>query len=176
MPFLLALTAASGVVTMSCANEAQVETDVRPVVGTVLVNALTSYSSPTQVLTSLAPNQVPWEILEESPPASLGSPRARFHQFVVRVHEYSHLGHAGDLKLHFFNDRLMEARFFPQKLAAYKAAVALAVGVNLEGRTEGTVGPTLRVWTATEHSGERYVGFADRRLEAEFSSWIRNNT
>jgi len=137
-----------------------------------LLGGLASFESPAEVREKLEPTLLPWKVVEESAPTT-SAKRPPFRQFVVTVSGYSDLGQGGELKLRFFNDRLMEARFFPKDPERYLLAFRESQGIDLASTTEASVPPHTRVWASSEHDGQRYIGWADTRLEKEFDDWIR---
>ena len=74
--------------------------------------------------------------------------------------------------MQFFNDRLMETRFFPNGVDAYLATLANA-GVDLTKQSEVTVPPHTRLWTEMDYKKRRYVGWEDVRLAEEMKLWIK---
>lgn len=136
-----------------------------------LLGGLASFESPAEVQGKLEPTLLPWKVVEESAPTP-SDKRPPFHQYVVIVAGYSHLGQSGELKLHFFNDRLMASRFFPRNPEGYLEALRKSQGIDLT-TTEASVPPHTRVWVSSEHDGQRYIGWADTQLEKEFDAWIR---
>lgn len=137
-----------------------------------LLGDFVSFESPAEVRKKLGPAILPWKVVEESTSAS-SDKRPPFRQYVVVVEGFSHLRHPGVLKLHFFNDRLMESRFFPKDPDEYLRALSRYQGIDLTATTKASVPPHTRVWASSEHDGQRYIGWADTRLEKEFDDWIR---
>lgn len=133
-----------------------------------------SFQTPDQVRQLLDANLLPWRVVEstESGPRSSRPP---FRQLVVAVSGFEHSGHAGELQLHFFNDRLMEVRFFPPDIAEYSRALRDSGGPDLETAGGPLREPRVRVWTAKDFKGRPYVGWADTNLEREYDDWIRKN-
>lgn len=94
----------------------------------------------------------------------------------MKIATYAHLGQAGQLKIHFFNDRLMEVRFFPKDPDRYLQLLRDSQGIDLITKREVPLPPHAHVWADSEYDGQRYVGWADVRLEREFNDWIRRYT
>lgn len=138
---------------------------------TALIDGLVSYQSAKDVRRQLAP--LSWEVVEDS---HLGptDQRPRFDVYTVSLKKFTHLGQVGELVLQFFNDRLMETRFFPDNVDAYLAALANA-GVDLRQQSEAevTVPPHTRLSTAIDYRKRRYVGWEDIRLAEEMKRWIK---
>ncbi len=128
-----------------------------------------SYQSVAHVRRALAAPS--WEVVEDS---HLGANdrRPRFDIYTVCLKGFVHLGQEGELSLHFFNDRLMESRFFPNDVDAFLAALANA-GVDLRKQSEATAPPHTRLWTAMDYEKRKYVGWEDVRLADEMKYWIK---
>ena len=77
----------------------------------------------------------------------------------------------GTVVLSFFNDRLMETRFYPDDLDAYLVALRPKIQIALGKRVEA--GPHVEVWCYEEAGGRRYVAWVDRRLSEEHNSLIK---
>lgn len=100
--------------------------------------------------------------------------RPRFDVYTVSQKGFTHLGQVGELVLQFFNDRLMETRFFPDNVDAYLAALAnAAVDLRQQSEAEATVPPYTRLSTAIDYKKRRYVAWEDVRLAEEMKLWIK---
>lgn len=107
----------------------------------------------------------------ESPPSpSAKTNRPPFNVTTVKVGQFSHLGHPGELIVDFFNDRLVGVRFFPMDVAGYQQALA-KTGIDLS--TDGHTFGNTRVWSAVDQTGRTYVGWEDVRLAREMEVWIK---
>jgi hypothetical protein len=80
--------------------------------GSLLVDDIHSYETMESVSSRLTQRGIAYYA-----PAAEGSDRCSIRELVVRG--YTHLGEEGQLKLSFFNDRLMQASFQPKDKAAY---------------------------------------------------------
>lgn len=87
----------------------------------------------------------------------------------IKIQKFSHVGHAGELYLMFFNDRLSDTKFFPENPENYLAALRNS-GLRV-AETYTPEGNTL-IWTYEAFDGRRYVGWSDSRLNKEHSRWI----
>lgn len=136
---------------------------------TALIGGLMSYQSVEHVRRELA--ALSWEVVEDS---HLGANdrRPRFDVYTASLKGFVHLGQVGELTLQFFNDRLMETRFFPKDVDAFLAALANA-GVDLRRQSDATALPHTRLWTAMDYKKRRYVGWEDVRLADEMKFWIK---
>ena len=131
--------------------------------GVPLGFGLTSYSSKTDVLSGFADGHRT-DVTENS---SLGpnDKRPPFSIYTVRVSNVSDLGVAGELRLDFFNDRLMGAWFYPDDVPAYQAAM-------LSRRANVTAAPGVETWTARDYRGKWYIAWEDKALREERFDWI----
>ena len=117
-----------------------------------------------------------WEVIEQS---SLGpkDKRPPFNIYKVEIKNYSHLGVSGELHLGFFNNRLMETRFYPDSFDKYvellKEKERLTFRESRIGSKESTIHPYTRVWTYKDYKDRSYVGWEDTRLRRECNIWIK---
>jgi len=81
-------------------------------------------------------------------------------------------GQSGELVLTFFNDRLMTTQFFSADLAAARAAVEAAERISLSG-LEAHIEPSTRVWVGKDENGRGYIGWIDKKLQAEQDAWVK---
>lgn len=135
----------------------------------LLIDDVESYLRVEPFLAQLKGRSLSFKV--ESPaPTSAETNRPPFNITTVRVSEFSHLGHAGELIVDFFNDRLIGVRFFPSDVAGYRKALALR---GIDPSTEGHTFGNTRIWSAADHTGRSYVGWEDVRLAREMDIWIR---
>jgi hypothetical protein len=78
----------------------------------------------------------------------------------------------GELVLTFFNDRLMTTQFYPQDMAAARAAVEAAQQISLASN-QAHIEPSTRVWVGKDENGRAYIGWIDKTLQAEQDAWIK---
>jgi len=133
-----------------------------------LIDGFESYASASEVRAKIEKSGKAVSVVEESrlPP---GDTRPRFDVLVLEVKGFPHLGHAGDLRLIFLNDRLRSTLFFPMKIDGYLGALR-SHGVSV-GEIPSVQGFTARV-TYTMYDGRRYVGWSDVRIDEEEKQWI----
>lgn len=75
----------------------------------------------------------------------------------------------GALTLTFFNERLMEARFYPANVEVFAK--------NIKGLTHSSsvnIEPYTKIWLAKNYQGVSYIGWTDIRLEQQLYAWIKN--
>ena len=113
---------------------------------------------------------LPWEIVEDSKLPE-GDTRPPFDILTVSVGHFEHLHQVGELRLDFFNRRLVSTWFFPQDGQAFLATLR-AHGIDLIGRHELSVAPYTRIWTAKDYRGKMYVAWEDTRLRNQSNRWI----
>jgi hypothetical protein len=98
----------------SCRDD---KTYVRVQPGTPLIDGFMSYERFESVRqTRLA--ALSYVVTEEAK-LPKGDPRPPFDQLTISVPEFTHLGHPGELRLSFFNDRLASVWFYPVRPAEY---------------------------------------------------------
>jgi hypothetical protein len=138
---------------------------------TVLVGGLQSYQTISEVRSSLGPLAEKWEVLEDSGKGAKSS-RPPFEVFTAVVRGYMHEGFKGELRLTFFNNRLMSTWFYPEDPASYRRVLSAAFP-NLKERESTNVAPFTLISIATDHRGKRYFAWGDSRLQKEMEIWIR---
>jgi len=136
---------------------------------TPLISGFQSYMPIADVESALNSRGVTWTIIEDShlPP---GDHRPPFDILTISVSHYAYLGHTGELRFQFFNNRLTNTWFFPDDPASFKAALESVMKATI--RPEATVPPFTRVWTHRNFQDRVYVAWEDTRLAEEQSSWI----
>ena len=133
-----------------------------------MLGAFESYATEGVVRSALG--SLPVEVLERSGLPD-GDARPPYTIVALRIRHYTHLGSAGELHLTLFNDRLMNALFYPQDLQGYQTALkahGLDVPVGPNGLQDGVVHLSM----ARDYRGAHYVGWVDTRLEAQSRRWI----
>ncbi len=88
----------------------------------ILLAGLKSYSSPEAV--ALALENPSWKVTEQST-LRLNDKRPPFNILSVAVAPYQDRGQRGELRLTFFNSRLMFTSFYPDDPGAYRAFARL---------------------------------------------------
>ena len=131
--------------------------------GVPLAFGLTSFSSKSAVLAKFNQSHRT-EVTEDSslPP---GDSRPPFSIYTVQVHQVSHKGFPGQVRLSFFNDRLMGVWFYPDDVAAYRSAT------NPVGSSHD-LSRHVESWTAEDYRGKWYIAWEDKRLLDQSRDWI----
>jgi hypothetical protein len=134
----------------------------------LLLGAFQSYSSEREVRANLASQPV--QDVERSSLAP-GDKRPPYNIVTLAVVEYRHLGVPGELRLFFFNDRLMNVWFYPTDVDAYMAALrSRDVAVAADRADRGST--ARRIWSQRDSRDRVYVGWSDGRLEDQSARWI----
>lgn len=136
---------------------------------TPLIDSFQSYARIVDVQTALTTRGILWAADKGSPP-SPGDPRPPFDILTISVPVYGYLGQTGALELLFFNNRLMEVRYFADNPASFVDALESQMKVPIS--TEPRLGPFTRVWIGKDGKGRVYVGWQDTRLSKEQNLWI----
>jgi hypothetical protein len=136
-----------------------------------LVDGLYSYLSPSEASELLGELATSWKVLEDekAPP---GDSRPPFRLYTTLVHGFENLGFEGDLKLTFFNERLMSAGFFPNDPVAYFQRLN-AVLPALTEKTPARVPPFTDVVLGIDYQSRKFASWEDTRLVREMAFWIK---
>jgi hypothetical protein len=89
-------------------------------------------------------------------------PRPRYDILAATVATAEDHGHPGELRLVFFNGRLMSATFYPRDPGAYRAAL---------GEFAARVRHLRSEW-AVDHDGREYFSRSDERLLDQQRRWL----
>ena len=87
----------------------------------------------------------------------------------ISVAPYEHLNHSGTWQLTFYNDRLVQCVFYPEKFKSYVGELEKN-GVVLQLGAETTRGHTA-IWQGKDDDQYRFVGWADKRLRQQQQRW-----
>ncbi len=123
-----------------------------------LLGRFPSYATPDAVARTVG---VPWTVQEESS-LPLDDARPRYDLLTVAVSPWTDHGHAGELRLTFFNARLMSCAFYPREPGAYRAAL----GEFAERLRH------LRSQWAVDADGREYFVQSDDRLLRQQNRWV----
>ena len=129
-----------------------------------LLGGLRSFQSPHEAQTTLGPALLPWEVVEDSRRDETAA------LLIVSIKGYRHLDGQGQLVLTFLNDRLMEARFHPEKLDEYLQQLQRA---NVQvSKTSTAAAGRISVFSGRDEMGG-YVAWLDVRLQDEYVALIK---
>lgn len=151
-------------VVAACSAETftEIEKDRAPLIG-----GLESYSTREEIMAKLPKAET--KVAEDTARNKPGS-QPPYQVYAVKVLSYEHLKHSGYLLVTFFNNRFMQAAFYPDKLDSYIAALR-ASGVAVKTGSEYISGHTT-VWIGSDFDNKPYIGFADDRLRAQQRRWL----
>jgi hypothetical protein len=97
--------------------------------------------------------------------------RPPYRLLVISKKHASLYGQSGELVLTLFNDRLMTVQFYTKHLAAARKAVAAEQKISLAGG-ETHIQPSTRVWVGKDENRRSYIGWIDKKLQAEQDAWL----
>jgi hypothetical protein len=127
-----------------------------------------SYASREEVTPKLPPHAEK-KVVEETSLAKDGS-KPPYRIYTLRVAPYTHLDQSGALVITFYNDRLLQTAFYPERLDEYVAALRKS-GTGVKFGQELVTGHTT-VWIGTDFDNKHYVGWADKRLREQQRRWL----
>lgn len=136
-----------------------------------LLGMFRSYTSLSDTQTQLRASGMEFSTEEGTTPAA-SDKRPPFRVDTIVVKAYEHVGHQGELRVEFFNDRLVGVHFYPLNIDAYANKLSQILGKPLPPEGEFT-DANARVWRGLDYKGRPYVGCEDTRLAREMDSWIR---
>jgi hypothetical protein len=127
-----------------------------------------SYASREEVKPKL-PRHAETKVIEETSLAR-DARNPPYRIFVLRVSPCIHLDHAGALLITFYNDRLLQTAFYPERLDEYVASLKRN-GTEVRFGQELVRGHTT-IWIGTDFDNKQYVGWADKRLREQQRRWL----
>ncbi|MDN3558199.1 hypothetical protein [Halomonas maura] len=138
-----------------------------------LIDDIVSYQSLDVFKASLG-SGYSWELLPDQRSSFSGDKyRPPFEVESLLIRDFFHLGHRGNLLVVFFNNRLAKTLFYPSNYDGYLAALSSEIEVDLIVIKEAQVRSHVRIWVATDHQGNNYIGWEDERLADEMIKWIK---
>lgn len=133
-----------------------------------MIEGFESYASIQEVTAKLPKDLEVAVVASTSLAQNASQPPYKMH--TISVAPYEHLNHLGTLQLIFFNDRLVQSAFYPEKFKTYISALE-KTGLMLELGTEAVRGNTL-IWQGKDDDQYRFVGWADKRLRQQQQRWL----
>ena len=127
-----------------------------------------SYASRAEVTGKLPP-ELDKKVVEETSLAKEPS-QPPYRVYTLRIAPYTHLKQPGALLITFYNDRLLQTAFYPEKLDDYVAALKDA-GTAIRFGQELVRGHTT-IWIGIDFDNQHYVGWADKRLREQQRRWL----
>jgi hypothetical protein len=134
-----------------------------------LIDGIESYQNIANVKKYLASRSLVWEEVEARKSTDVGRPP--FNIDTITVKSYMHVGFVGDLKLTFFNDRLMATTFFSDDHEKVIRALQ-DKGMKFDSNQEAMLAPHTRVRQGTYYNEGAYIEWFDIRLDREAELWI----
>ena len=139
---------------------------------TRLIGELLSYQNPREVREMLSRLYPHWEVFEDSgmrPGKTDGRPPN--HMFQASIRNYSDLGFTGELRVRFFNDRLVSTTFCPHDLPHYVEVLTARIPeVKTKGKAQ--IAPFTRVDASETYWKRKCVIWSDVRLDEEMRVWV----
>jgi len=129
-----------------------------------------SYASREEVMPKLS-REVEIKLVEESS-LSTGSSTPPYRIYAISISPYSHLEQPGKLLITFYNNRLLQTAYYPEKIDDYVKALRRS-GVAVENGQELINGHTM-IWIGVDFDNVPYVGWADKRLREQQRRWMAN--
>jgi hypothetical protein len=127
-----------------------------------------SYAPPEEVIARLPP-ELDKKIIEETSLAKDPS-QPPYRIYILRIAPYMHLNQRGALVITFYNNRLLQTAFYPEKFDDYVPALKSA-GIEIRFGQELVRGHTT-IWIGTDFDNQQYVGWADKRLREQQRRWL----
>jgi len=115
-----------------------------------------------------------WKV-EEDRSLPKADRRPPFHILWVSIGDFDSLGTRGELRLCFFNDRLVETWFYASDIGTYKSSLERIRGIHFDALGEARLSPATQVWIAQDKAtavARSYVGWCDIGLAQERTDWI----
>jgi hypothetical protein len=135
-----------------------------------LLSGFESYASIEEVKSKL-PAEAEIKVTEDTSLAKNNS-KPPYRIYSLSVAPYVHLEKPGKLVITFYNDRLLQTAFYPEKLDDYVQTLKRA-GTSLGFAQELVNGYTV-IWIGTDFDNKHYVGWADKRLREQQRRWLAN--
>jgi hypothetical protein len=151
-------------------------------VRTRLINNIGSYQTIDEFQKYLIDHSLKWKHEEKNLSTKDGTPPCNIYSITIK--SYNHLGFFGELYICFFNNRLLEVRFYPKEFEKYLEVLAKTDNVILEYvkdmKNSGLKSDSnyifiplfTKFWVAEEYNNGKYIGWCDKRLDKEFNLWM----
>ena len=150
---------------MACGSESFTEVEKNR---SALLPGFESYASRGEVTAKL-PSEAEKKVVEaksltkddETPPYST---------YTISVSPFTHLDQPGRLLITFYNNRLLQTAFYPDKFDDYLGALRKS-GVALQSAQVLVDGNTV-IWIGVDFDKNDFVGWADKRLREQQRRWL----
>jgi hypothetical protein len=135
-----------------------------------LLGDLYSGLSIVQVRNKLKVGDSNWHVLEDN---VANAPKdAPYHFVVIAVGDFVDLDERGEMRLQFFNDRLVGVWFYPGDPQKYKAKLEKGRNIVISPSAGTIVGAHTEIRFANDYSGRRYMAYEDVILKKEHEAWL----
>ncbi|MGH7874566.1 MAG: hypothetical protein ACREQO_20420 [Candidatus Binatia bacterium] len=153
------------VLVTSCGSESFTEVESAR---TPLISGFESYASREEVMAKLSP-KMEVKVVNDTSLAKTDS-QPPYRLYTASLSPFDHLKHRGKLQLTFYNNRLEQCMFYPDKLDSYMRTLE-QTGLRLGLGREAVRGNTV-IWAGTDEDQNKYVGWADKRLRDQQRRWL----
>lgn len=165
-PILWGIILIFTLVILGCINDTEDYTKVESI-KSQFVLGLTSYLDLNEVIARLSLDGERLVVTDQSEASSqLNVPP--FKYVTATVNEIKIDKYLGALELIFFNDRLLEIRFFPKNFQDYVTNIP-----GLSDFDPVEIDSHTKIWIGSDHNNRQFVAWTDKRLEEQFNRWIK---
>lgn len=161
------IRACAGILLLLSACDSESFTEVESA-RTALISGFESYASLKEVTAKLSKDVEVKTVVDSSLAKSSSQPPYKVH--TLSVTPFEHLHYPGKLLLTFYNDRLEQSAFYPEKVDSYITALE-KTGLVLKPGSEVVQGNTV-IWDGKDADQNRFVGWADKRLREQQRRWL----
>lgn len=137
-----------------------------------LIASFESYENISTIQQRLKTTGLTWSLVENNSTVSKDSRRPPFHIYVIKVHAFKDSGQKGDLRLEFFNDRLMATWFYPENFTSYRSAIEERYR-EIRGKQSLVLPQHVRITFARDYEDRDYIAWEDIRLREQVDLWIK---
>jgi len=150
---------------MGCGSESFTEVEKTR---SSLLPGFESYASREEVMAKLPDGAEKTVVEAKSLTRDDGTPP--YSTYTISVSPYTHLDQPGRLLITFYNNRLLQTAFYPDRFHDYLSALRKN-GVDLRFALELVKGHTV-IWIGIDFDKKDYVGWADKRLREQQRRWL----
>lgn len=135
-----------------------------------LIGDIQTYMSITDFKTKFVQPTDSVEIFEDSRfPAT--DQRPEFSNYTLILHNHKLEGHKGNLKVSFYNNRLISITFYPDKLGEFVEYLKNKHSIELEEFSSEQM-HCISITRYTDFEDKEYISWTDNRLRKEQNNWI----
>ncbi len=133
-----------------------------------LINGIESYQNIDDFKRALSNSALQWELIEDNRALRKGIPPSNI--YVIAIKKYNHLNAIGELRVIFFNGRLVSTAFYPGDINNYIGLLE-KTGIRFAA-DDSVISQHTRIRLAEDYRGLRYVIWQDMRLDKEMKLWL----